>query len=371
MRYSFDKAYRNRSCSRSRPNALISSDPRLWNSLFKALVGSPDLSLDFFAPEKSKHPIFHYPHLSKLDEEHRHLIFICWKINYLFTSYTLKKIYNGSLKDLPDEVFYRDRDRTLIRYMSQGALLRPAVLNPLLSSCFARWNRRGFLFPLEESRRRRNRPLVFFLLREQRRIAESDGSASTAFLLLCSEEQRVSDCTAGASQRDPSTGETVEQRRRRRLFFLFSSRKRGPAGFRLLLRRRKEETSRRNSKKTSARWNRRGFLFLVTTLLLGGGASSWTKALQGSSRLFQGSSWKSGSQLRFLRSRNLPDEVFYRDRDRTLIRYMSQGALLRPAVLNPLLSSCFARWNRRGFLFPLEESRRVKARGQWIYSLVE
>ena len=43
--------HRSRSCSRSRQPALISSDPRPWTSLFKAPVGSPDLSLEFFTPE--------------------------------------------------------------------------------------------------------------------------------------------------------------------------------------------------------------------------------------------------------------------------------------------------------------------------------
>ncbi|RZS23048.1 hypothetical protein BHM03_00055896, partial [Ensete ventricosum] len=42
---------RGRSRSRSRPPAPISRDPRPWSSLFKAPVGSPDLRLDFFAPE--------------------------------------------------------------------------------------------------------------------------------------------------------------------------------------------------------------------------------------------------------------------------------------------------------------------------------
>ncbi|RWV88400.1 hypothetical protein GW17_00049511 [Ensete ventricosum] len=42
---------RGRSCSRSRPTAPIFRDPRSWSSLFKALVGSPDLRLDFLAPE--------------------------------------------------------------------------------------------------------------------------------------------------------------------------------------------------------------------------------------------------------------------------------------------------------------------------------
>ncbi|RRT32107.1 hypothetical protein B296_00057328 [Ensete ventricosum] len=35
----------------SRPPAPISRDPRPWCSLFKAPIGSPDLRLDFFAPE--------------------------------------------------------------------------------------------------------------------------------------------------------------------------------------------------------------------------------------------------------------------------------------------------------------------------------
>ncbi|RRT63239.1 hypothetical protein B296_00027328 [Ensete ventricosum] len=35
----------------SRPPAPISRDPRPWSSLFKAPVCSPDLRLDFFAPE--------------------------------------------------------------------------------------------------------------------------------------------------------------------------------------------------------------------------------------------------------------------------------------------------------------------------------
>ncbi|RRT83610.1 hypothetical protein B296_00009151 [Ensete ventricosum] len=39
------------SCSKSRHPAPISRDPRPWSSLFKALVGSPDLRLDFFTPE--------------------------------------------------------------------------------------------------------------------------------------------------------------------------------------------------------------------------------------------------------------------------------------------------------------------------------
>ncbi|KAJ8459629.1 hypothetical protein OPV22_032555 [Ensete ventricosum] len=42
---------RGRSRSRSRPPAPISRDPKPWSSLFKAPVGSPDLRLDFFAPE--------------------------------------------------------------------------------------------------------------------------------------------------------------------------------------------------------------------------------------------------------------------------------------------------------------------------------
>ncbi|THU66732.1 hypothetical protein C4D60_Mb05t17300 [Musa balbisiana] len=33
------------------PPALISSEPQPWTSLFKAPIGSPDLSLEFFAPE--------------------------------------------------------------------------------------------------------------------------------------------------------------------------------------------------------------------------------------------------------------------------------------------------------------------------------
>ena len=45
------KQHRSRSRSRSRQPALISSDPRPWTSLFKAPVGSPDLSLEFFTPE--------------------------------------------------------------------------------------------------------------------------------------------------------------------------------------------------------------------------------------------------------------------------------------------------------------------------------
>ncbi|CAL9047935.1 unnamed protein product [Musa banksii] len=45
------KQHRNRSCSRSRSNALISSDPQPWTRLFKAPVESPDLRLDFFALE--------------------------------------------------------------------------------------------------------------------------------------------------------------------------------------------------------------------------------------------------------------------------------------------------------------------------------
>ncbi|CAL9070961.1 unnamed protein product [Musa textilis] len=43
--------HRGRSRSRSRPPTLISRDPRPWTSLFKAPVGSSDLSLDFYAPE--------------------------------------------------------------------------------------------------------------------------------------------------------------------------------------------------------------------------------------------------------------------------------------------------------------------------------
>ncbi|RZR82672.1 hypothetical protein BHM03_00009140 [Ensete ventricosum] len=42
---------RGRSRSRSRPPAPISRDPRPWNSLFKAPVGSPDLRLGFFPLE--------------------------------------------------------------------------------------------------------------------------------------------------------------------------------------------------------------------------------------------------------------------------------------------------------------------------------
>ncbi|RWW64866.1 hypothetical protein BHE74_00027872 [Ensete ventricosum] len=42
---------RGHSRSRSRPPAPISRDPRPWSSLFKAPVCSPDLRLDFFAPE--------------------------------------------------------------------------------------------------------------------------------------------------------------------------------------------------------------------------------------------------------------------------------------------------------------------------------
>ncbi|KAJ8505060.1 hypothetical protein OPV22_005946 [Ensete ventricosum] len=42
---------RGRSRSRSQPPAPISRDPKPWSSLFKAPVGSPDLRLDFFAPE--------------------------------------------------------------------------------------------------------------------------------------------------------------------------------------------------------------------------------------------------------------------------------------------------------------------------------
>ncbi|THU58534.1 hypothetical protein C4D60_Mb03t15360 [Musa balbisiana] len=45
------KQHRSRSRSRSRQPALISSDPRPWTSLFKAPIGSPDLSLEFFTPE--------------------------------------------------------------------------------------------------------------------------------------------------------------------------------------------------------------------------------------------------------------------------------------------------------------------------------
>ncbi|RRT83493.1 hypothetical protein B296_00001454 [Ensete ventricosum] len=42
---------KGRSRSRSRPPAPIYRDPRPWSSLFKALVGSSDLRLDFLAPE--------------------------------------------------------------------------------------------------------------------------------------------------------------------------------------------------------------------------------------------------------------------------------------------------------------------------------
>ncbi|CAL9769399.1 unnamed protein product [Musa acuminata subsp. burmannicoides] len=45
------KQHQSRSRSRSRPLALISNEPRPWTSLFKAPIGSPDLSLEFFAPE--------------------------------------------------------------------------------------------------------------------------------------------------------------------------------------------------------------------------------------------------------------------------------------------------------------------------------
>ena len=45
------KQHRSRSRSRSWPPALLSSEPWTWTSLFKAPIGSPDLSLDFFALE--------------------------------------------------------------------------------------------------------------------------------------------------------------------------------------------------------------------------------------------------------------------------------------------------------------------------------
>ncbi|RWW03604.1 hypothetical protein GW17_00033225 [Ensete ventricosum] len=42
---------RGHSCAGSRPPAPNSQDLRPWSSLFKAPIGSPDLRLDFFAPE--------------------------------------------------------------------------------------------------------------------------------------------------------------------------------------------------------------------------------------------------------------------------------------------------------------------------------
>ncbi|THU42247.1 hypothetical protein C4D60_Mb00t15300 [Musa balbisiana] len=45
------KQHQSRSRSRSQPPALISSEPRPWTSLFKAPIGSLDLSLEFFALE--------------------------------------------------------------------------------------------------------------------------------------------------------------------------------------------------------------------------------------------------------------------------------------------------------------------------------
>ncbi|RWW35886.1 hypothetical protein BHE74_00059134 [Ensete ventricosum] len=119
---------RGRSRSRSRPPAPISRDPKPWSSLFKAPVGSPDLRLDFFAPEvqaDQKIAMYEaidsnelietwsmaivsyvvvlrtsffsiYPHTSGLDGEYQHLIFICWRRDSLYAGSTLKMIYNGS-----------------------------------------------------------------------------------------------------------------------------------------------------------------------------------------------------------------------------------------------------------------------------------
>ncbi|RZS12906.1 hypothetical protein BHM03_00044421 [Ensete ventricosum] len=42
---------RGHSCAGSRTPAPNSQDLRPWSSLFKAPIGSPDLRLDFFAPE--------------------------------------------------------------------------------------------------------------------------------------------------------------------------------------------------------------------------------------------------------------------------------------------------------------------------------
>ncbi|RWW66999.1 hypothetical protein BHE74_00025585 [Ensete ventricosum] len=128
---------RGRSRSRSRPPAPISRDPRPWNSLFKAPVGSPDLRLGFFPLEvqaDQKITMYETVDSNELIETWSMAIVVYSLSQYGFLSIDFRSTLGQPLyidkatasqtrltfarvcvmvssdEELPNEVFYRDLD---------------------------------------------------------------------------------------------------------------------------------------------------------------------------------------------------------------------------------------------------------------------